>query len=85
MVLYFPTLFFRYGHTAVLKNDTMLIHGGFHGVLKNDLIAFHPGDCNMFKNRAACLKSKVGVKCVWDTKRDQCLRHPANRLKSGKP
>eukprot|EP00094_Tigriopus_californicus_P013495 TCALIF_13053-PA protein Name:"Similar to tag-53 Putative protein tag-53 (Caenorhabditis elegans)" AED:0.08 eAED:0.08 QI:208/1/1/1/0.92/1/14/654/1185 len=73
----------RYGHTAVLKNDTMLVHGGFHGVLKNDLIAYHPGDCNMFKNRAACLKSKVGVKCVWDTKRDQCLRHPADRLKSG--
>ena len=62
----------------------MLIHAGFHGQLKNDLLAYVPGQCQLFKNRISCLKSKVGVKCVWDTKRDKCFVHPAQgRVKSG--
>jgi hypothetical protein len=73
----------RFGHSAVLNNGTMLIHGGFHGVLKNDLLAYIPGECQMYKSRESCLGSKAGVKCAWDSKKDKCEKHPANRPKSG--
>ena len=73
----------RFGHSAVVSNGTMLVHGGFHGVLKNDLLAYVPGECQMFKVREDCLGSRVGVKCVWDSKKDKCEKHPPNRPKSG--
>lgn len=74
----------RFGHSAVMNNGTMLIHGGFHGVLKNDLLAYVPGDCKMYKIRADCLGNRPGVKCVWDSKKDKCQTHPTTRPKSGK-
>ena len=75
----------RFGHTAVMNNGTMYLHGGFHGVLKNDLLAFVPGQCRMYKNKTACLKSLLaGVKCVWDSKKGLCEKHPPNRPKSSK-
>ena len=42
------------------------------GVLKNDVLAFVPGDCQMLKTKKTCLKSVVGVKCVWDNKKESC-------------
>ena len=73
----------RFGHSASLLNGTMVIHGGFHGVLKNDLIVYVPGNCAMFKSRAKCLEAVAGLKCIWNTKKSACERHPPNRAKSG--
>ena len=74
----------RFGHSAVSINQTMLIYGGFNGVLKNDILAYVPGNCGIFKEREECLTSRVGTKCVWNRKKDQCEHHPQNqRPKSG--
>ncbi len=64
----------RFGHSAVVLNGTMLVHGGFHGLLRNDLLAFAPGDCEYFKSREECLAAKVGVKCAYDAKKGTCVR-----------
>ena len=53
------------------------------GVLKGDTLAYVPGNCDSFKTRNSCLSSRVGVKCVWNTKKDSCEIHPPNRAKSG--
>jgi len=52
-------------------------------VLKGDTLAYVPGNCDSFKTRNSCLSSHVGVKCVWNTKKDSCETHPPNRAKSG--
>ena len=74
----------RFGHSAVSNNGTMLIYGGFNGILKNDILAYVPGSCGIFKERVECLTSGVGIKCVWNRKKDVCESHPQNqRPKSG--
>ena len=73
----------RYGHSAVNFNGTMIIHGGFHGRLKNDVIAYTPGNCGLFKQRKACLESRVGAKCVWDAKKDVCVRLSSETMSEG--
>jgi len=61
----------------------MLIYGGFNGLLKSDVISYVPGDCRTLNNKADCLSTIIGVKCVWDPKRNKCSKHPPNRLKTG--
>jgi len=66
----------RFGHSAVLHNGSMIIHGGFHGLLRSDVLSFTPGSCELYKNKIACLQGsqKVGLKCAWDGKRETCER-----------
>ena len=59
----------RFGHTAVVVNGTMVIHGGFNGVLMNDTLIYSPGKCEVFKDKTDCLNAKAGVKCAWNTKK----------------
>ena len=33
----------RFGHSSVVINGSMIIHGGFNGVLKNDTLVYTPG------------------------------------------
>jgi len=40
------------------------------GVLKSDTIAYVPGKCESMNNRNDCLQSVIGVKCVWNSKKD---------------
>lgn len=64
----------RFGHTAVVHNGSMVVHGGFHGLLRNDVLSYTPGSCESFKTRRTCLAAKVGVKCAFDVKKDSCVR-----------
>ena len=73
----------RFGHTSVVVNGTMLIHGGFNGVLMNDTLIFSPGKCQIFKEKAECLEARAGVKCAWNSKKSVCEPHPPHRAKSG--
>ena len=55
------------------------------GVLKNDLLAYVPGQCQKYKSREDCLGRggrAAGVKCVWNSKKEICERHPAARPQS---
>ena len=74
----------RFGHSAVLHNGTMIVHAGFNGLLKNDVLSFTPGSCEMFKEHDACLNSRAGIKCVWDSKSKICRRLSNYNPKSGK-
>lgn len=40
------------------------------GVLKSDTVAYVPGSCESFGNRNDCLQSVIGIKCVWNSKKD---------------
>ena len=55
-------------------------------MLKNDLLAYVPGQCQKYKAREDCLgrgSRAAGVKCVWNSKKENCERHPAARPQSG--
>ena len=53
------------------------------GLLRNDVLAFTPGQCEMHKSRSACIGNVIGVKCVWDIKKDSCrLRSPNDPAKA---
>ena len=69
----------RFGHSAVMNDDTMLIYGGFNGVLKNDVLAYIPGQCGIFKSKVSCLTSRVGIKCLWNRNKELCVAHPPNQ------
>ena len=64
--------FFRFGHSAVLHNGTLVIYGGFNGQTKGDIILFHPGHCAHVKEEDECIASYHGLKCVWNRKKDVC-------------
>ena len=63
---------FRFGHSAVLHNGTLVIYGGFNGQTKGDIILFHPGHCAHVKEEDECIASYHGLKCVWNRKKDVC-------------
>ena len=73
----------RFGHSSVVINGSMIIHGGFNGVLKNDTLVYTPGKCEVFKEKQHCLEAKAGVKCAWNTKSKSCELHPPHRAKAG--
>ena len=73
----------RFGHTSVVVNGTVLIHGGFNGALMNDTLIFNPGKCEIFKDKSQCLDAKAGIKCAWNSKKSVCEPHPPHRAKSG--
>ena len=55
-------------------------------MLKNDLLAYVPGRCQKYKSREDCLgrgSHAAGVKCVWNSKKENCERHPTGRPQSG--
>ena len=49
------------------------------------MLAFTPGDCEMFKTRGECLTTatKIGAKCIWETKSDLCIKHPGSSFIGG--
>ena len=71
----------RFGHTAVVVNGTMVIHGGFNGVLMNDTLIYSPGKCEVFKDKTDCLNAKAGVKCAWNTKKSVSAKAELLQLK----
>ena len=41
----------QFGHTAMVVNGTMVIHGSFNGVLMNDTLIYFPERCEVFKEK----------------------------------
>eukprot|EP00096_Caligus_rogercresseyi_P010713 TRINITY_DN3998_c0_g2_i1.p1 TRINITY_DN3998_c0_g2~~TRINITY_DN3998_c0_g2_i1.p1 ORF type:complete len:1325 (+),score=211.17 TRINITY_DN3998_c0_g2_i1:165-4139(+) len=74
----------RLGHTATMINDSMAILGGFDGVLKDDVFMYVPGKCETAKSRSDCLNYKLGVKCIWNKRKEFCEPHPSHLLPSSK-
>ncbi|KAK9729796.1 Laminin EGF domain [Popillia japonica] len=62
----------RYGHSAVLFEESLYIYGGFDGQMLSDILKFTPGNCSALRNQTACLTVKIGRKCVWDTRYTVC-------------
>ncbi|XP_067125746.1 attractin-like protein 1 [Centruroides vittatus] len=62
----------RFGHTAVLYNESMYVFGGFNGQMLNDIQRFSPGSCKQYHSADACEKSALGVKCVWNYEMSLC-------------
>lgn len=61
----------RFGHSAVVFEDSLFIYGGFDGQMLSDMLKYTPGDCS-YSNETACLNSKPGVKCVWNSRANVC-------------
>ncbi|KAF4528316.1 hypothetical protein B566_EDAN016846 [Ephemera danica] len=73
----------RFGHSAVMFNDSMYIYGGFDGQLLSDLLRCTPGRCNSF-DESRCKTLKPGIKCVWNDKKERCEEaHQDLRLEAG--
>lgn len=62
----------RFGHSAVVFENSLYIYGGFDGQMLLDMLKYTPGECSHFHPADACLNSKSGVKCVWDLSSGKC-------------
>ena len=65
----------RFGHTAVVYNESMYIYGGFSGKTKFDILTFSPGSCSHIKDPYDCVNSRYGVKCIWNRKKEICEQY----------
>ncbi|XP_039224309.1 attractin isoform X2 [Crotalus tigris] len=63
----------RFGHSAVLRNNTMYLFGGFNSLLLSDLVKYTPESCEAYLTKISCLKAGPGVRCVWNASVSQCL------------
>lgn len=61
----------RFGHSAVVFEGALYIHGGFDGQMLSDILKYTPGDCQ-FSSENVCLSLKPGLKCVWNSKDNYC-------------
>ncbi|KAM9817295.1 attractin-like protein 1 [Neosynchiropus ocellatus] len=65
----------RFGHSAVISNESMYVFGGFSSMLLNDVLAYRPTMCQAFSSQEGCVTAGPGVRCVWS--RGHCLPwHP---------
>lgn len=62
----------RYGHSAVVFEGSLYIYGGFDGQMLSDILKYTPGMCAHLTNQNACLQSRPGTKCVWDSQNSHC-------------
>ncbi|KAM3831714.1 LOW QUALITY PROTEIN: attractin [Vipera latastei] len=63
----------RFGHSAVLRNNTMYLFGGFNSLLLSDLVKYTPESCEAYLTKVSCLKAGPGVRCVWNASVSQCV------------
>ncbi|XP_055371628.1 attractin-like protein 1 [Condylostylus longicornis] len=63
----------RFGHSAVIFENSLYIYGGFDGQLLSDMLKYTPGNCSYFEKEERCLNGRPGVKCVWDSVRNSCI------------
>lgn len=62
----------RFGHSAVIFENSMFIFGGFNGLMLNSILKYTPGDCTAFGSKSECQKRKPGVSCVWNEDKTGC-------------
>ncbi|KFO24512.1 Attractin [Fukomys damarensis] len=63
----------RFGHSAVLHNNTMYVFGGFSSLLFSDILAFTSEQCEAHQSEVACISAGPGIWCVWDGITSQCI------------
>ncbi|XP_013928629.1 PREDICTED: attractin [Thamnophis sirtalis] len=63
----------RFGHSAVLSNNTMYLFGGFNSLLLSDIVKYTPESCEAYATQLSCLKAGPGLRCVWNSSVSQCL------------
>ncbi|XP_022918450.1 attractin-like protein 1 [Onthophagus taurus] len=63
----------RYGHSAVIFENSLYIYGGFDGQMLSDILKYTAGNCSALKNQTACLSQKPGVSCAWDNSNSKCI------------
>lgn len=63
----------RFGHSAVVFENSMYLYGGFDGQMLSDILKYTPGSCAAFTKPASCLSIRPGVKCVWDMRMNKCV------------
>lgn len=63
----------RFGHTAVMFEESLYIYGGFDGQMLSDMLKFTPGNCNTFNRSESCLNGRPGLKCIWDIENAKCI------------
>ncbi|XP_039958409.1 attractin-like protein 1 [Bactrocera tryoni] len=68
----------RFGHSAVVFEDSLYIYGGFNGQLLNDMLRFTPGYCSFYTKQEKCTNGRPGVKCIWDVQKMRCI--PINQV-----
>lgn len=62
----------RYGHSAVMFENSLYIYGGFDGQMLRDMFKYTPGKCKNL-TQTSCLNTFIGVKCVWDQRKGKCI------------
>uniref|UniRef100_A0A8D8HL17 Attractin n=1 Tax=Culex pipiens TaxID=7175 RepID=A0A8D8HL17_CULPI len=63
----------RFGHSAIVFEESLYIYGGFDGQMINDMLKFTPGNCRAFNRSDQCLYARPGVKCIWDIQKSKCV------------
>ncbi|KAF7252463.1 Attractin [Varanus komodoensis] len=63
----------RFGHSAVLSNNTMYLFGGFNSLLLGDIVKYTPESCEVHNNETSCVRAGPGLRCVWNSSNSQCL------------
>ncbi|XP_053720567.1 attractin-like protein 1 isoform X1 [Synchiropus splendidus] len=65
----------RFGHSAVISNESMYVFGGFSSMLLNDVLVYRPAMCPAFSSQERCVTAGPGIRCIWN--RGRCLPwHP---------
>ncbi|GLV41896.1 distracted [Carabus blaptoides fortunei] len=63
----------RFGHSAVMFEDSLYIYGGFDGQMLSDMLKYTPGNCKHLTTLISCLNTLPGLKCVWNHKNSKCI------------
>lgn len=72
----------RFGHSAVVYNESMYIFGGFNGQMLTSMVKYTPGACRSLSTAEKCIASSAGVKCAWNSDKKSC--QPLHRSNSTK-
>ncbi|XP_050048964.1 attractin-like protein 1 isoform X1 [Dermacentor andersoni] len=62
----------RFGHSAVVYNESMYIFGGFNGQMLTSIVKYTPGSCRSFSTPEKCITSATGIKCAWNPDKKAC-------------
>uniref|UniRef100_A0A7M5WL61 Laminin EGF-like domain-containing protein n=2 Tax=Clytia hemisphaerica TaxID=252671 RepID=A0A7M5WL61_9CNID len=69
----------RYGHSAVIVNNSIHVFGGFNGQFLNDVFEIAIGDdCGGYLLKGECLKADPLSGCVWHIQSKKCIRFQQN-------
>lgn len=70
----------RYGHSGVVFDGSLYVYGGFDGQMLSDILKYTPGRCKYLTTQNSCLNTRLGVKCMWDTRTNECRRISRSHL-----